>query len=310
MTHTAVKSGVVVMCVAAALLLAAPGEAAQRSATPSPGRQAVEAGQKGSAPNSRAEEIDAAQTRERLESLLEKYPPALGVVLKLDPSLLANQTYLEPYQALAAFLAGHPEVAHNPGYFLGGVRTNVLQDPRNGRSQSLEVLTGILAGLAAFSVFVVVVTALGWVIRTTINYRRWNRVSKTQTEIHTKLLDRFSANDDLMAYMQTPAGRRFLENAPIPLDNEPRTIAAPLSRILWTVQAGVVLAISGGGLQFVSGRITLDDAALPLWVAGVLAVAIGVGFVVSAIVAYGLSLRLGLLEPRHAAPGPGPTPGA
>ena len=41
-----------------------------------------------------------------------------------------------------------------------------------------------------------------------------------------------------------------------------------------------------------------------------LAVALGVGFVVSAVVAYGLSHRLGLLEPRHATPGPGPTSGA
>jgi hypothetical protein len=296
--------------VAAATLLTSPGEAAQRSVTPSSGRPAVELGQTGTVPVPRTEETDAPQTRERLESLLEKYPPALGAVVKLDPSLLANQAYLSPYPALAAFLAQHPEIAHNPTYFLWNVRTNVLQDQRNNRSQSLEVMGAILAGLAGFSVFVVVITALGWLIRTLIDYRRWNRVSKTQTEIHTKLLDRFTANDDLLAYMQTPGGRRFLENAPIPLDSEPRTIAAPLSRILWTVQAGVILAIAGGGLQFVSGRITLDDAALPLWVAGVLAVALGVGFVVSAIVAYLLSQRLGLLEPRHAAPVPGPTPGA
>ena len=47
-------------------------------------------------------------------------PPALQQVLRLDPSLLANQSYLEAYPALAAFIAQHPEVARNPTFFVGG----------------------------------------------------------------------------------------------------------------------------------------------------------------------------------------------
>ena len=47
--------------------------------------------------------------------MLGKYPPSLGRVLKLDPTLMTNQDYLAPYPELAAFLAQHPEVAHNPG---------------------------------------------------------------------------------------------------------------------------------------------------------------------------------------------------
>ena len=41
-----------------------------------------------------------------------------------------------------------------------------------------------------------------------------------QYQVHNKLLDRFTSNEDLLAYVQTPAGRRFLESAPIPLQDE------------------------------------------------------------------------------------------
>jgi hypothetical protein len=127
-------------------------------------------------------------------------------------------------------------------------------------------------------------------------HRRWNRLSKVQFETHNKLLERFTSNDELLAYVQTPAGRRFLESAPIPLQEAPLSIAAPLSRILWSVQAGIVLAVLGIGLLRVSGRFT-DEAAQVFTVAGALMFALGGGFVISAIAAYALSRKLGLLTP-------------
>ncbi len=59
---------------------------------------------------------------------------------------------------------------------------------------------------------------LTWLIRTFIDYRRWLRLTRIQTDAHTKLLDRLTSNEDLMAYIQSPSGRRFLESAPIALD--------------------------------------------------------------------------------------------
>ena len=35
-------------------------------------------------------------TREELRDLMQRYPPALGRVLKLDPTLLTNSAYLAP----------------------------------------------------------------------------------------------------------------------------------------------------------------------------------------------------------------------
>jgi hypothetical protein len=280
-----------------AVVASAPLDA-QRQPAPSPGRAAVERqGQTVAAPPASVPEDrqDANETRDKLQQVLEKYPPALGQVLKLDPTLLQNPDYLAPYPNLAAFVAQHPEIAHNPQYFFANVRNVFWLEPRDRQSPALEAMKDVLAGIALFSAFLVVTATLTWLIRTTIDYRRWNRISKVQTDVHTKLLDRFTANEDLLAYIQTPSGRKFLESAPIPLQEEARTIGAPFSRILWSVQAGVVLTLAGAGLLFVNGRVA-EEVAQVLFVVGVLTVALGLGFVASAAVAYGISRRLGLFD--------------
>jgi hypothetical protein len=240
------------------------------------------------------EDRDANETRDRLRQVLEQYPPSLQEVLKLDPSLLSNDAYLAPYPRLAAFLAQHPQVAHNPSFFVGEVYSG-RWDPPNPRREAMEMWQGMMVGVAALIVFATVTMVLSWLVRTLIDYRRWLRLSKVQTEVHTKLLDRFSSNEDLATYLQSSAGRRFLEAAPIPLDSGPRSISAPLGRILWSVQAGLVLALGGIGLQYVSAGI-IDEAKQPIYAMGVLALMFGIGFVLSAVISYLLSQRLGLLE--------------
>ena len=74
-------------------------------------------------------------------------------------------------------------------------------------------------------------------------------------------------------------------------------MGAPLGRILWSVQGGVVLIAAGIGLWVVSGRVG-DDAAQPLHALGVIGIALGIGFVVSAIISFVISHRLGLIEAR------------
>jgi hypothetical protein len=234
---------------------------------------------------------DAERTKEELSRLLEHYPPQLRGIFALDPTLLTNQTYMAPYPALANFLSAHPEIARNPEYFVGR-----YGDRRMDRATPMaEMWRDVFAGLAVFTGFGMAIGLLTWLIRNLIDYRRWSRLSKVQTEVHTKLLDRFTANDDLLSYIQSPAGSKFLESAPISLDAGPRSIGAPLGRILWSLQAGVVLAAAGVGLQIAAGQIT-DNAAQPLHVLGIVAIALGAGFAVSAGISFAISHRLGLLE--------------
>src|SRR6476660_2392454 len=67
-----------------------------------------------------ADEQNANETRDRVGRILDQYPPSLRQVLRCDPSLLAKPDYLATYPALAAYLAQHPEVTHNPTFFIGG----------------------------------------------------------------------------------------------------------------------------------------------------------------------------------------------
>ncbi len=290
MPHTAFRGFLAILAATAVFSIAAPA-AAQRAAAPP-----LTQGAAAPAPAAPIrDEQNAEQTRQRLYELLENYPPTVGRVMKLDPSLLNNPNYLATYPGLAGFLSQHPEVAHNPDFFLERVRIDrfsFVDDPQFRARQEFRNLLGNIAGFTAFLVGVGVVV---WFIRLIVTQRRWNRMSKVQFDTHAKLLDRFTSNEDLLAYVQTPAGRRFLEATPMPIQEQPRAIGAPLSRILWSVQAGVVLAAGGLGLLYVSSRFT-DEPAQFFMVVGVITIALGIGFMMSAVAAYVLSRRLGLME--------------
>src|SRR5262245_11182795 len=64
-----------------------------------------------------AQDTDARETRERLEELIRRLPPAVGRVLRTDPSLLSNESYLSTFPSLAAFLKAHPEVRTAPNFY-------------------------------------------------------------------------------------------------------------------------------------------------------------------------------------------------
>ena len=248
--------------------------------------------------------VSAEETRRDLEELLKQYPPTLPRILRLDPSLLSSPEYLKPYPALQAFLSQHPEVPHNPGYFFANWGEGNYDDPRvrlTAQERAVDMWRNAIEGFMIGLLMLGIAGAVIWLIKTLIEHRRWSRLSKIQTDVHNKLLDRFTANEDLLAYIQTPAGRRFLESAPIPVES-PRSIGAPLGRILWSAQAGAVFTVLGAGLFAVSQN-SLEEVAAPLGAFGVVIVALGLGFIVSALLAYALTRRFGLLaDPNAAAP--------
>jgi hypothetical protein len=239
---------------------------------------------------------DAQQTRQELESILKRLPPAVGRVLRTDPSLMRNQSYLSTYPALATFLQQHPEVANNAGYYLENITLTFWNPPtvRDPRSDAIYMWRNFIEGLAMMAVFLVIVAGIIWLVRTALDHRKWHRAFKAQSEMHNKLLDRFTSNEDLLAYIQTAPGRQFVDPVPQPLEVATRPHFSPISRILWSVQAGLVLAAGAIGLLFISRRV-IEEVAQVFFAAGVLALALGIGFVVSAAASLLLSQRFGLL---------------
>ena len=252
-----------------------------------------------------APEQSADEVRDELSRLFEQYPPSLPQVLRLDPSLLGNKDYLAPYPALASFLARHPEVAHNPGFFMGGINQGrggyYVAPVRSARIEALNSMKDVIAGFLVLIAFSLVVSLTAWGLKNFIDYRRWLRISKLQTETHARLLERLTSNDELLSYIQSPAGRQFLEGAPLPNASPGRVLSAPVNRILWSVQVGVVLALAGAGLMY-ARRYVIEDVGEPLAVLGVLNAFLGAGFVLSSLVAYMLSRMLGLFDKPAALP--------
>jgi hypothetical protein len=218
------------------------------------------------------------------------------MVLQLDPTLLSNANYVALYPSLAAFLSQHPEVAHNPAYFVGtrsGLNDNIrIQDSLSSR------IGQIIEPLAVASVFIVLIGVLGWIIRSIMNHRRWLRVSKLQTDMQNKLLERFTSNEEMLAFIQTSAGQRFLESASMAAESGPRVLSAPVGRMLWSIQLGIVILVAGLGLEIVSYKLlNYEDVVTGFQVMGGIIIALGIGFILSAFGAFLLSRRLGLTDP-------------
>jgi hypothetical protein len=197
---------------------------------------------------------------------------------------------------LAAFLAQHPEIVRNPEYYFGRYQDAPPHDP---------VASEIRQTMWGFSVVLIVATVFGvcaWIIRQIIDYRRWLRASAAQKEVHTKLLDRLTNNADLIAYLESPAGRRLLDAGSVPADIPAvNRLGAPVHRILWSLQLGVVAVIVGVPLWFLHHE--FESAVRQAFVVvGVVITSLGIGFIASAWIAWTTSARLGLLGASQSQP--------
>ena len=248
---------------------------------------------------------DVASTQSQLIKLL-RLSPTLTTVVSRDHSLLSNQEYVTHNNPqLAAFLAQHPEVARNPDFYLfshlnhtDGSPDEALEravwpdvfhqgPPRSDFGEFMSNMPPVMA-LIAFLI------ALAWMVRVFLANRRWNRIFKLQTEVHGRLIDKFSSSQELAAYMETDAGRRFLEAAPIPVNFEPHQhVPNAVARVLTPLQIGVVLVLLGIGLLAL--RHVQADMEIPMLVFGTIVLMPGIGFILSAGLTWLLAARLGLM---------------
>jgi hypothetical protein len=250
---------------------------------------------------------DAERTREKLRTILRQYPPSLADVLRLDTTLLTNESYLAPYPELAAFLKQHPNVIHNASYFVGAYRSEWNPQPRSALGNVVRSAEQVVLYITFLTGILGFMTLIGWTLKRLIDHRRWLRMSKLQADAHAKVFDRLSSNEDLLAYIQSPAGQRYLQSAPLVTESA-RSLDAPVGRILFTSQVGTVVTFVGIALAYLTRTLAnnstpdVSELAPFMLTASVMAIAIGLGFLASAGVAYALSRRLGLLESPAASP--------
>jgi len=152
----------------------------------------------------------------------------------------------------------------------------------------------ILDDFGGFLIFLVITMSILWIVRSALEHRRWHKMVKVQTETHTKLLDKFGSSQEMLTYMDSEAGRRFLETAVFDAQNK-RSIALPYGRILWSVQIGVIAGVMGIGLLYLRGKVDAD-ADMGLLIFGTMLSTLGLGFLVSGGVSYLLANFMGLLK--------------
>jgi hypothetical protein len=139
-------------------------------------------------------------------------------------------------------------------------------------------------GFVAIPVVFGTICWIAWLIFSTI---RHYKSAKVQGEIQSRLLERFSSSQDLLAYVESEGGRHFVRS----LTTEQTT---PYGRILSAVQAGIIMVFFGAALLILRARV--GDAEQGFLVFGTVILTLGLGFGVSAAVSYFLSKSFGLLE--------------
>ena len=248
---------------------------------------------------------DVAETQSELIRLL-RLSPTLTTVVSHDPSLLSNQEYVARNNPqLAAFLAAHPDVARNPDFYLFSHLKHTDGSPdealeravwpdeyreRPGPSAFDRVWDGFIPLLA----FAIALIAILWLARVFVENRRWNRIFKMQSDVHGRLIEKFTNNQELAAYMQTEAGRKFLEAAPIPVAFEQnQRVPSAVARVLTPLQTGIVMVLLGIGL--LSLQHAGPDMQMPMRILGTVVLMPGIGFIISAGVSWLLALKLGLM---------------
>ena len=297
-------------------LTAANFARAQKPAAPTHTQAATVAEPRSATP---ASERDVKPTQQELIKLL-RLTPTLTTVVAHDPSLLANTEYVNRNNPeLGQFLALHPEIARNPEFYLfthmspeDGSPDEALEravwpeySQRRGNQERISDILDPFAGLIAFACFL---GALIWMTRMFIENRRWNRTFRLQSEVHGRLIDKFSSTQELAHYMETEAGKRFLEAAPISLNVETsQRMPNAVARVLTPLQIGVVLSLLGAGLLLI--RRSRPEMEIPFLIMGTLALMPGLGFILSAGISWTLAHRLGLLpNPQHPEMNPSSNP--
>lgn len=283
------------------LVFLASFTAVSAAQTPRPAQPAV------AAENPQMSEKDLAAMQDQLLELL-RVSPTLAEVVAQDPSLLSNAEYVNRNNpALGRFLQAHPEIAKSPDFYL----FNNLHPEHEQPAQTLErklwpqqmsqressgsgIDHELISDGVPFLVFLCILSALLWLTHVLLENRRWNRIFKLQTDVHGRLIERFGTSQEVLTYMSTDAGKRFLEATPIAVGFERQApVPSPVARVLTPLQIGIVMSLLGAGL--IGLRHTLADGGVALLVIGMVVLMPGIGFIISAGVTWFLARHLGLM---------------
>ncbi|HYY72927.1 MAG TPA: hypothetical protein VE778_04985 [Candidatus Bathyarchaeia archaeon] len=132
-------------------------------------------------------------------------------------------------------------------------------------------------------IFFTLVGFVFWIIFSTI--RRY-KTTKLQAELQAKLLEKFGSGRELLDYVQSDAGKQFLDSLTV----EQKT---PYGRILGAAQVSIILILLSFAFLFLRSRVAGAEEGFLVF--GSITLSLGVGFGLSAALSYYMSKSFGLL---------------
>lgn len=151
--------------------------------------------------------------------------------------------------------------------------------------------------LAPVLVFASMTVGVAWIVWVVSNNKRRQRIAEVQREMQAKLFEKFGTSQEMLAYLNSEAGAKFLNSATI----EP---AKPFGRVLGSVQAGLILFFLGVAMFIVRATMPSEtfnavdraQTAHGFLAVSLLLLALGLGFLASAAASYRLSKAWGLFD--------------
>lgn len=145
--------------------------------------------------------------------------------------------------------------------------------------------------------FFTMVAFIFWIVVT--GWQRRHHV-KLMTDFNSRLLERIGSVKDFSDFLQTDGGVKLVDNLRIE-----RGTGRTEQGILRAIQIGIVLVMLGLGLlglgRYLTYRYAAFDEYEALTIFGVIALSLGVGFLISAAASYRLGRMLGVIgrDGRH-----------
>jgi hypothetical protein len=159
-------------------------------------------------------------------------------------------------------------------------RISVLLGAKEIQTEVRTMQTDVIAIVAVFGT----ISFITWTIFSSV---RKLRLARVQADVQTILLSRFDSAQNMASYIQTDAGKQFLNG--IRFEHE-----TPLGPMLACVRWGIVIMFLGAALCILRAMGAVDSDTI---VPGVLALALGFAFEVAAFASWYLYRALGLTEP-------------
>jgi uncharacterized membrane protein len=151
--------------------------------------------------------------------------------------------------------------------------------------------------LAPVLVFASMTVGVAWIVWVISNNKRRQRIAEVQREMQARLFEKFGSSQEMIAYLNSEAGSKFLSSATMEQ-------AKPFGRVLGSVQAGLILFFLGIAMLIVratmpsvtSNAIDQAQTAHGFLALSLLLLGLGLGFLASAAASYRLSKAWGLFD--------------